>query len=266
MGPGGNIYVSASDQVVVFAPDGTLVNSWGSGCSGPSQFEFPLGIAAGPDGSVYVADTRNHRVQKFDENGNFERQWGSEGTGESQFNSDAPSGVAVSTDNIVYVTDQYTGRIEKFDAAGEYLGEWSSPAWGIDVAQDGTVFGAEQWDDRVRRYNPDTGAVLDEWGSTGSGPGQFKNPRDIVISGSSEVFVADETQQDQRFTPVTAVEDVRAIVVAAGGSYPGNDLWNATQVAANFAYRTLVSQGFTNESITYLFLQLTAGPGQQRYP
>ena len=47
-------------------------------------------------------------------------------------------------------------------------------------------------------------------------------------------------------------DNTKAIIVAGGGAYPGNNLWNATQLSANVAYRTLTYQGFTKESIYYL--------------
>ena len=36
-------------------------------------------------GNVYVADTYNHRIKKFDSNGNFITKWGRKGTGDGQF-------------------------------------------------------------------------------------------------------------------------------------------------------------------------------------
>ena len=44
-----------------------------------------LGIAVDSEDNVYVADTSNHRIQKFDSNGNFITKWGSEGTGNGEF-------------------------------------------------------------------------------------------------------------------------------------------------------------------------------------
>ena len=40
------------------------------------RFEFPKGVAVDASGYVYVADDANHRVQKFDTNGNFISEWG----------------------------------------------------------------------------------------------------------------------------------------------------------------------------------------------
>ena len=41
------------------------------------RFKFPKGVAVDTSGFVYVTDDENHRVQKFDSNGNFISEWGS---------------------------------------------------------------------------------------------------------------------------------------------------------------------------------------------
>jgi hypothetical protein len=54
----------------------------------------------------------------------------------------------------------------------------------------------------------------------------------------------------QIFKQISLLENSKAIVVAGGG--PIDNLWDATQMSANFAYRTLTYQGYTKESIFYL--------------
>ena len=61
--------------------------------SGDGQFISPNAVAVAPDGSVYVADSDNHRIQKFTSEGVFVSQWGTEGTGDGKFIN--PGGVAV---------------------------------------------------------------------------------------------------------------------------------------------------------------------------
>jgi hypothetical protein len=63
-------------------------------------------------GSVYVADTGNHRIQKFDSSGTFVIKWGTYGSGNGQFNK--PVGIAVDASGYVYVADNDNYRIQKF--------------------------------------------------------------------------------------------------------------------------------------------------------
>ena len=57
--------IRGNHRVQKFTSDGTFLTQWGSGGSGPGQFDWPRGIAVDGSGNVYVADTCNHRVQKF---------------------------------------------------------------------------------------------------------------------------------------------------------------------------------------------------------
>ena len=64
------------------------VLSWQNGDfvgSGDGMFSTPSDIATGPDGSVYVADSGNHRIQRFTPEGAYVNKWGSEGSGDGQF-------------------------------------------------------------------------------------------------------------------------------------------------------------------------------------
>ena len=79
-------------------------------------------------GNVYVANTSNDRIQKFDANGRFLTTWGSQGSGDGQF--DEPGGVAVGADGAVYVADTVNHRIQKFSSDGALLAVWGGQGTG----------------------------------------------------------------------------------------------------------------------------------------
>ena len=62
--------------------------------------------------NVYVADLFNNQIQKFDSNGKFITKWGSEGTGDGQF--DNPSGIALDSSGNVYVADWGNNWVQVF--------------------------------------------------------------------------------------------------------------------------------------------------------
>ena len=90
---------------------GRFLANWGSEFSA-GLFNYPKGVAVAPDGSVYVAEWGNHRIQKFTSEGVFVSQWGTEGTGDGEFSW--PLGVSVASDGSVYVADYSNNRIQKF--------------------------------------------------------------------------------------------------------------------------------------------------------
>ncbi|MDQ7833327.1 MAG: hypothetical protein RDU30_16475, partial [Desulfovibrionaceae bacterium] len=99
-----------------------FAGKWGSHGTGDGQFNLPKGIAVAPDGSVYVADSDNYRIQKFSSNGTFLGKWGSYGHGDGQFY--APCAIAVAPDGSVYVSDLIIRNIQRFSANGTFLGKW----------------------------------------------------------------------------------------------------------------------------------------------
>ena len=62
--------------------------------TGDGEFDSAGGVAAASDGSVYVSDWVNHRIQKFTSEGVFVSKWGTEGTGDGQFIQPATVAVA----------------------------------------------------------------------------------------------------------------------------------------------------------------------------
>jgi len=74
----GYLFVSdgyGNSRVHKYAPDGAHVMSWGEPGTDPGQFNLPHNLVTDQDGTVYVADRENHRVQIFDGKGRYQGQW-----------------------------------------------------------------------------------------------------------------------------------------------------------------------------------------------
>jgi hypothetical protein len=95
----------------------SFITKWGNTGSEDGQFVKTFGVAVDSSGNnVYVADSDNHRIQKFDSNGTFITKWGNTGSEDGQFVF--PLGVAVdSSGNNVYVADTSNNRIQVFSSA-----------------------------------------------------------------------------------------------------------------------------------------------------
>jgi predicted outer membrane repeat protein len=132
----GNIWTIQTGQmsnapawVQEFTPSGTLVQRWGGVYgTGNGQFNFPMGIVVGPDGSVYVADTSNSRIQKFSQSGNYLLQWGNTGGPGSV---GQPYYMAADSSGNIYVADYGFGGFQKYDANGNFICAHNTVADGV---------------------------------------------------------------------------------------------------------------------------------------
>ena len=118
----GNVFVVySSGRVDKFITAGgghyALERSWGGVGSLPGQFNQPLGIAVDAAGNVYVADTGNNRIQKFNGSGSLLALFGTgPGSSNSEFNS--PVSIDVGSRGDVYVADLNNDRVQVFNQDG----------------------------------------------------------------------------------------------------------------------------------------------------
>ena len=95
-------------------PDYIFVKAWGEKGAGPGQFNDPTGIAVA-DGEVFVADSRNGRIQVFDLNGNFKRQFGRPGKAMGELGR--PMNLTIHKGEL-YVPEYFNDRIQVFALDG----------------------------------------------------------------------------------------------------------------------------------------------------
>ena len=206
------IYVADSQnhRIQRFSPDGELLNNWGSFSGAAPEaaqdgaFNEPWGVAVGPDGSVYVADTWNHRIQKFSPEGEFLLTWGHFGQAESPEAMWGPRDVAVDAENRVYVTDTGNKRILVFSSNGQYvtqfgsvgmgLGELDEPV-GIALDEQGVVYIVDTWNQRVQVFVPDESGTaftpMTTWEVNGWFGQSLDNKPFIATDSQGHVFVTD---------------------------------------------------------------------------
>jgi DNA-binding beta-propeller fold protein YncE len=108
-------------RILILSPQGEIRATIGEFGDGPGQFKDPSGVAYDAEGHLYVADSGNCRIQKFDPSGKPAAEWGSWGTQAGLFGS--PRGVACGPGRV-YVADADNHRIQVFDPAGRFLYQW----------------------------------------------------------------------------------------------------------------------------------------------
>ncbi len=178
----GDVYVadSANNRVEEFTEKGAFLAAFGfkvnesgkeefeictSKCkagtagSGNGQFKEPGGLAIAPNGTVWVADTGNQRVEEFGEKNEYLTKFGSAGTGNGQFKE--PKGIAIDSAGNVWVTDGVNDRVQELTPSGTFLtafgdkgtgnGQFEEP-WGIAFGASGAVYVADVKNNRVQKF------------------------------------------------------------------------------------------------------------------
>ena len=147
--------------------------------AGDGEADRPRGIVISKDGTMFVTDSRNHRVQKFTLDGKFLGKFGTFGSGPGQLNM--PWGIALDKEGNVFVADWRNDRIQQFTADGKWLasfgqsgdgvGQFNRPN-GVCVDDDGDIYVADWLNNRVQVLAPDGrfvtalkgDHVLSQWG------------------------------------------------------------------------------------------------------
>jgi len=227
----GNVYVAdrTNNRIQKFDSLGNWQRTWGKGVNGGGGFEvcaaasscqagtpgalggemnLPAGVATDAAGNVYVADSDNNRIQKFDSFGNFQRAWGKGVNGGGVFEvctvasscqagttgglggeMNIPLGVATDAAGNVYVSDRNNNRIQKFDSSGNFL-----RAWGKDVIQSGHT------GDTGTGFEICTVAADCQVGTSGGLGGEMNIPFGVTTDAGGNLYVTDtQNNRVQKF-------------------------------------------------------------------
>jgi DNA-binding beta-propeller fold protein YncE len=216
-GKNDDLYVadSRNHRILHLTTDGTLLQEWGSfadiaaGQAPLGTFNEPWGVAVGPDGSVYVSDTWNHRVQKFSAEGEPLTSWGQYGQPiledpNTKSSFWGPRGIAVDAQGHVFVADTGNKRIVVFDENGNYLSEFGGGGFdpgkfdepvGVAVAEDGMIYVADTWNQRIQSFIPNEDGTIytpfQQWDVNAWFGQSVDNKPFIAVSGDKHVFITD---------------------------------------------------------------------------
>jgi prepilin-type N-terminal cleavage/methylation domain-containing protein len=228
--------------VTTLAGSGTAGFADGTGAS--AMFNDPRGIAVDTSGTVYVADTNNHRIRKITSGGVVTTLAGSgafgfaDGSGASaQFRF--PQGIAVDTSGTAYVADSNNHRIRKITSGGVVttlagsgtLGFADGPGAsaqfsypnGVAVDTSGNVYIGDSGNHRIRKI--DSSGIVSTLAGSGvfgfaDGTGisaQFYYPVGITIDSSGTLYVAD--QQNYRIRKITSSGVVTTLAGSGTGGF-----------------------------------------------
>ena len=167
--PKGDIFVSeghgaGNNRVYKFSKDGKLIKTWGKLGKGPGEFDQPHSLAFDSKGLLYIADRNNNRIQVFDQDGNFKREF-------AQFSR--PSGIFIDKHDNLYSADSESESVSRNHPGwkrGIRVGSLkdmkvtvfipdpvekatgTSAAEGVAVDARGNIYGAEVGPQALKRY------------------------------------------------------------------------------------------------------------------
>ena len=229
IGEDGIVYVSDrwSHTIRRIALDGTVSTLVGQpgvsgdtdGDSSTALFYEPWGLCVGPEGNVFVADTRNNKIRKVTPGGVVSTVAGSGNFGTSSgMGSSAtfgnPTGIECDEFGTIYVADHLTHIIRKIDTLGfvsnlagksyqmgdaDGLGDQASfrRPYGLTLDLEGNILVADEWNHKIRKITP-AGVVstIAGTGLVGADNGLalsagFNYPWDVSVDSLGNIFVAD---------------------------------------------------------------------------
>jgi RHS repeat-associated protein len=242
VGPDGSVYIASRNRPQVWRvrPDGILVPFAGTGQYADyngegipaleANLEDPGGVAVGPDGSVYIAETTAYRVRRVGPDGIISTiagtgQSGDAGDGGPAINARLrfPRGLDIGRDGSIYIADHGSQRIRRVSpdgiistvAGAGYTGETGDggPATAahlispqdIAVGPDGSLYIAEKGRHRVRHVGPDgIISTIAGWGyqqqgySGDNGPAaqaQLSGPYGVALAPDGSLYIADTSNR-----------------------------------------------------------------------
>ena len=169
----------------------------------------PYGVTTNSKGHIIVAENSGHCISIFTAEGIKISSFGSNGSGQGQFNG--PMGVAVDNDDNIYVAERNNNRIQKFTAGGQFIAsvgstgdqplQFSGPV-GIGFNnKNKKLYICDQHNHRVQILNTDL-KLYASFGSKGSANAQFNCCLYAAFDSGGNVYITDcENNRAQVFTP-----------------------------------------------------------------
>ena len=235
----GNVYVTddGNNRIVELSSSGVFIKAMGWGVSdgkaeyevctsickagiagaGTGQFKVLAGVTIDSSGNIWVADDGNNRIQEFNEKGEHLQTFGSEGSGDGQFNG--PMNIAFSGGNL-YVTDQNNNRVQEFSTGGVFIkavgwgvsdgkseletcissckagiagsgsGQFNGPRGLTTEPLTGDLYVSEIYNNRVQEITA-SGVFVTKFGSGGSGFNQFAQPMGVAVNSAGGLYITD---------------------------------------------------------------------------
>jgi DNA-binding beta-propeller fold protein YncE len=260
--PLSNLSAGTTYHIRAFATN-SQGTAYGSDIAFPPYYEFqvagpgsasglysqPQGMTFDPSNNLYIADSLNNRIEKFDSSSGFVTTWGVLGSGNGNLNEPFDVAVNPSSGNV-YVADYGNNRIEEFDSSGNYITKWGSsgslngqfrqPVGIVINPSSGNVYVADLANKRVQEFNS-SGTFITSFDGSNGGTQFSVGPISMALDSSHNLYVIDGYNASliQEFTPsgvfvrsiagsgATAFLDPRSVTVDSSNNIYISDTGNS---------------------------------------
>lgn len=247
---------------------------WSIGSQGTADGQFntsfyPWGVFVDPEDNVWVADTGNHRFQKFSSNGTFLLKIGGPAAGSAVGSFNTPYGAAFTNDGHVVFSDRHNARLVKYTLGGTYVqtitGSLSQPH-GVAIDASQNIYVASRNNHRIQKFSS-SGTLLTTFGTgtSGAADGQLAEPTTVLVDPANgdvytyelvnnriSVFAANGTFIRKFTTLVSPVTGSRSFSMI----WDDGALTSAIQNSGDIRLQTLSKTGQSIETIDGTVIRL----------
>jgi sugar lactone lactonase YvrE len=202
----------------------------GSSGTGNGQFLEPSSSFVDSEGNLWVLDSGNCRVEKFNEKGEYLSKFGSKCSSSPGYLHE-PTAMTMDKSGDIWIAERYKGgRIQVFTQTGTLVrtiepgttnGLVLQP-FGITSDSNGHIWVADTYNNRIQEFS-EKGEFIKAVGSYGTGPGQFIEPQSISVGPNGNLWIA-VYGDDQVVELTEAGEFIRSFEPKGPGKEPGSAL------------------------------------------
>ncbi|XP_074652959.1 uncharacterized protein LOC141907262 [Tubulanus polymorphus] len=181
-----------AQEIQPHQPGQKLIKKFGRRGKKKGEFNMMTGIAVTKTGDIVIADTENHRIQIFTNDGEFVRKFGD--SNDPDLRLHYPVCVAMTPEDHVAVTDAVNQRVKIFSQSGELVSAYGEKIleypYGLAVAEN-LIVCTDLYRHSVVIINCITGAKTNEFGKYGDSPLEFDHPYHVAVTMDKRIVVSD---------------------------------------------------------------------------
>ncbi|MCK9454481.1 MAG: 6-bladed beta-propeller [Sulfurimonas sp.] len=252
----GKLYVAdtGSDAVFVIDEETRELMFIGNGTVG--RLASPVGIAFDRDKNLYVSDSRERKINRYDINGQLNLTFG------DRMEFANPTGIAIDKkQHRLYVVDTKAHQFKAYDIATKELlysvgqrgtkdAEFNYPT-NIAVDQrNGNIVVVDTQNFRVQIFDKD-GKFITKFGNIGNKPGTFARPKGVGIDSDGNIYVADSA-----FNNVQIFDEKGSALLMffGGGGYGPTQFRLITGVYIDENDKIIIADGFSGRVQTFQYI------------